>query len=87
MPAADALGASLHETLPALQGPGEVRELQQVAGQLGQQRLHLSGRGVEERAPGIDPVDPLVGQTLVQGGRDAGGVLGEEERVDVEAEG
>jgi hypothetical protein len=49
-------------------------------------RLGLGGGGVEELPPQIDLVDALGGEPGVHLALDADGVLGEEERMDIELE-
>ena len=70
-----------------LLGLGLLDEFQEVAGDLLERPFDVRGRDGEEFAAAVDEVDALVGEAAMQFGLDRHGVLGEEQRVDVEVEG
>ena len=61
-------------------------EFEKIARDLSQRNLDFGGRGVEVLSPQIDSVNSLVSESAVQLGLDAYCVIGEEQRMDVEAE-
>lgn len=66
---------------------GNLLEGEQLAGDLEQVHLDLSGRRIEELATGVDPIDAPIGQTLVQSLLDADSIVGEQQGMFVEAKG